>query len=65
MEFSPAPDQWDFYPSKINNATAFVMVNFWFGDKAPMKDFPHLLWAFIPCRRHGAEEPGHQTRRRI
>lgn len=53
MKYSPAPDEWDFYPSKINNATAFVMVNFWFGDKVPIKEFPRLLWVFIEMEAPG------------
>ena len=53
MDLSPAPDHWDFYPSRINDAAASVMVNLWFGDHAPIDGFSHLLWVFV-----GMEEPG-------
>lgn len=56
--FSAAPDEWDFYPAKINEAPASVMVNFWFDEKAPMKGFGHLLWVFVEMDAPGEHGMG-------
>jgi regulator of RNase E activity RraB len=52
-EHSPAPDEWNFYPGRINDAPASVMLNFWYGDKAPIAEFEHLLWVFIEMTSPG------------
>ena len=41
------PDEWDFYPARVDDAAAMIRVNFWFQAEAPLERAPQLHWATV------------------
>ena len=41
------PDEWDFYPCRVDDAPASLTLNLWFREYAPLPEAPMLYWASI------------------
>lgn len=49
MRSSPAevPDAWDFYPCRVDDATAFIFLNLWYCENGPVADARVLYWCDV------------------
>ena len=41
------PDEWDFYPCRVDDAPASIFLNLWFEKKAPVTSADTLYWLRI------------------